>query len=104
MFEARAALNESARMFAFALLLAKDLQMPAGIGMTYTLIEDPFGWIPSISGRFDEAPRAEVELTSAALEEVARWIRLVEAHHHASMAVAVRRALLSQERTDPTDA
>ena len=104
MFEARAALDERARMFAFALLLAKDLPMPAGIGLKYTLIEDPFGWMPSISGRFDEAPRSPVELTLAELEDVARWIGLVDAHHHASMSVAVRRTLLAHERTDATDA
>jgi hypothetical protein len=104
MFEARAALEERARMFAFALLLAIDLPMPAGIGLRYTLIEDPFGWMPSISGRFDEAPRSPVELTRAELEDVARWIGLVEANHHASMSVAVRRTLLAHERTDATDA
>jgi len=104
MFEARAALDERARMFAFALLLAKDLPMPAGIGLKYTLIEDPFGWMPSISGRFGEAPRAPVELTLAELEDVARWIGLVDTHHHASMSVAVRRTLLAHERTDATDA
>ncbi|HMJ35173.1 MAG TPA: hypothetical protein VK501_14780 [Baekduia sp.] len=101
---ARADLEERARMIALAVLLAEDVPLPAGVGLRYTLIEDPFGWMPAISGRIDAGPRGAVELSAEQVAAVGEWLVLLEGRHHGSMSVAVRRTLSAHERFDSTDA
>jgi hypothetical protein len=103
--KADAQLEEATRMVALAVLLAKDLPMPAHIGHRYTLIAEPFSWSPGLWGR-GPMPQMSIpaELSREDIKEVERWVARIEQNHHESMSVAVSRTISAHERLDATDA
>jgi hypothetical protein len=103
--KAEAHIQEAARMIGLAVILAKDLSMPAHIGPRFSLIAEPFAWAPALWGR---GPLRDlsipVELTSQDVEAVEKSMILVERGHHDRASVAIARTISAHERIDPTDA
>ncbi len=103
--KAEARLLEGARMIGLAIVLAKDLSMPAHIGPRYTVVAEPFSWMPALWGRGPmQRFSIPVELSREDVEAVARWVSCIERSHHERMSVAVSRTISAHERLDPTDA
>lgn len=103
--EAEAQLQEGVRMIGLAVVLAKDLSMPAHIGPRYTVVAEPFSWMPAIWGRGPmQRLSIPVELSRQDVEDVAWWVSRIERSHHERISVAVSRTISAHERLDPTDA
>ncbi len=102
---AEAEAQEAVRMIGLAVILAKDLPMPAHIGPRYSLIAEPFAWAPALWGRGPlQGMSIPVDLTREDVEGVERSVVLVERSHHERASVAIARTISAHERIDPTDA
>jgi hypothetical protein len=102
--KAEARLQEAARMIGLAVVLAKEVSMPAHIGPRYTVVAEPFSWQPAIWGRGPmQRLSIPVELSRQEVEAVAQWTARIGKNHHERMSVAVGRTISAHERLDPTD-
>jgi hypothetical protein len=87
-----------------ALLLALDLEQPVGLMQTWRVTADPLSAGLAVSWSVAQPVPSAATITAADRSKIEAWANRVEAHHHASLDLAIRRTLSSiASRYDPAD-